>query len=191
MLIRELDKFCLVGGTALSLRYGHRISVDLDLFGAMEDFQPEILIDALIHEFGVSFIYDGGGSKWAIFCYIDQIKIDIVNFPHPLIRPIEIIDDIRFLSNEDISAMKINAILGRGKKKDFWDIVELLDHYPLSDIIDFHRQKYPKQMLLISIPQALTYFLDAEESEEPLGLKGQTWEGVKSTIQNKVKSYLM
>lgn len=27
-----LNNFSLVGGTALSLKYGHRISIDLDLF---------------------------------------------------------------------------------------------------------------------------------------------------------------
>ena len=32
MNMPELMEFSLVGGTALSLLYGHRISVDLDLF---------------------------------------------------------------------------------------------------------------------------------------------------------------
>jgi hypothetical protein len=40
MRIPELEHFCLVGGTALSLRYGHRISVDLALF-CNEKFQNE------------------------------------------------------------------------------------------------------------------------------------------------------
>lgn len=30
--IKELSGFSLVGGTALSLKFGHRISIDLDLF---------------------------------------------------------------------------------------------------------------------------------------------------------------
>ncbi len=45
-------------------------------------------------------------------------------------------------------------------------------------------------MLLISIPAALTYFEDAEESEDPVSLKGQSWEGVKKVIQQKVSEYL-
>jgi len=32
MEIEELNQFSLVGGTALSLKYGHRKSIDLDLF---------------------------------------------------------------------------------------------------------------------------------------------------------------
>lgn len=52
--------------------------------------------------------------------------------------------------------MKINAILGRGKKKDFWDIYELLHHYTLEQFIRFHTEKYPSQQLMITIPQADT-----------------------------------
>jgi hypothetical protein len=43
---------------------------------------------------------------------------------------------------------------------------------------------------MITIPQALVYFEDAEESEEPISLKGQTWEGVKKFIQQKVNDFL-
>jgi hypothetical protein len=43
---------------------------------------------------------------------------------------------------------------------------------------------------LISVPQAITYFEDAEESEDPVSLKGQTWEKVKKAIQKKVEQYL-
>ena len=86
--------------------------------------------------------------------------------------------------------MKIQAILGRGKKKDFWDLHELLQHYSLQQIMDWHKQKYPSQMLAISIPHALTYFVDAEESETPVSFKKQTWEGIKKGIQKVVREYL-
>jgi len=92
--------------------------------------------------------------------------------------------------SDDIAAMKVNAILGRGKKKDFWDLAELLKHYSLKDISGFYKQKFPKQELLISIPYALTWFDDADESEDPISLKGQTWETVKKFIQQKVSDYL-
>ena len=93
-------------------------------------------------------------------------------------------------SVEDIMAMKIQAILGRGKKKDFWDIAELLQHYSVEDFIKFHNEKYKAQNLLITVPQALTYFADAEESEDPVSLKKQTWTKVKNVIKAKVKDYL-
>ena len=113
-----------------------------------------------------------------------------MHYPHPLISAIEIIDCIRMYADKDIIAMKLNAILGRGKKKDFWDIHELLEHYSLEEMITFHDLKYPSQNLLITIPQAVTWFEDADESEEPISLKGQNWEMVKKVIQQKVSDYL-
>ena len=67
--------------------------------------------------------------------------------------------------------MKVKAILGRGKKKDFWDIAELLKHFTVKDFIQFHKEKYSTQNLLITVPQAITFFADAEESEAPISLK--------------------
>lgn len=184
----ELAKFYLVGGTALALKYGHRLSIDLDLFS--EVFEKELIIAALQKEFGMSFEYEDTPSDWSIFCFIDDIKIDLVKYPHPLIAPVELIEGIRISSTEDISAMKINAVFGRASKKDFWDIYELLHHYSLEQIVGFHVKKYPKQMLLISIPQALSYFEEAEKSETPVSLKNQTWIEIKELIRKRVSDYL-
>lgn len=187
--IPELTDFYLVGGTALSLKYGHRISIDLDLFGHQE-FDKEKIVTALEKEFKDDFAYEGNPVNWAVFGYIRNIKVDIIKYKHPVIAPVETLDSIRMYSTEDIIAMKLNAILGRGKKKDLWDIYELLHHYSLQQMIELHSKKYPSQQLLISIPQALTYFEDAENSEEPVSLKGQTWDSVKEFIQQKVREYL-
>jgi hypothetical protein len=86
--------------------------------------------------------------------------------------------------------MKIAAIMKRGAKKDFWDIAELLNHYTVEDFISYDIKKYPSQQLLVSVPFVLTYFIDAEETEAPVSLKGQTWETVKKFIQQKVSDYL-
>lgn len=121
---------------------------------------------------------------------IKDIKTDIIHHPHPLIRPVEVVEGVRMFSTEDIIAMKIQAILGRGKKKDFWDIAELLQHYSVQDFVSFHAERYSTQNLFITVPQAMTYFADEEESEDPISLKGQTWEGVKQLIQQNVRTYL-
>ncbi|MEO8148331.1 MAG: nucleotidyl transferase AbiEii/AbiGii toxin family protein [Bacteroidia bacterium] len=189
MAIPALEKFSLVGGTALSLQYGHRTSIDLDLF-CNEKFDNEKIIAELESSFGKEFNYAKTSSLFGIFCFIEKIKVDLVHYPHPIISTPVSIDDIRMYSCDDIAAMKIQAILGRGKKKDFWDLAELFNHYSMDDIIQFHSNKYPSQQLLISIPYALTYFTDAEESDEPVSLKGQTWDEVKNIIQKKVSEYL-
>jgi len=189
MTLSSLQPFSLVGGTALSLRYGHRSSIDLDLF-FHKKFDHTQIIKELESVFGDKFVYKQQHTQFGIFCFIDDVKVDFVHFPHHPIGEMETIDSIRFYSDDDISAMKIQAILGRAKKKDFWDLFELLKHYSLQQIMDWHKQKYPSQMLAISIPHAITYFVDAEESEEPPSFKNQTWEGVKKGIQKAVRDYL-
>ena len=185
----ELASFSLVGGTALSLVYGHRISIDLDLFSDIK-FDQNIVINALRQKFTEGFIYEGEFKHFGIFCFVENVKVDLVPYRHPLIRPIQVIDGIRMFSLEDIAAMKIQAILGRGKKKDFWDIAELFKHFKLKEIIAFYKEKFPSQMLLISIPQALSYFDDADESEDPISINGMDWDAVKDVIRTNVSEYL-
>jgi len=189
MTLPSLQPFSLVGGTALALKFGHRSSDDLDLF-FHEKFDHSRIEKELILEFGNDFDYESGHKKFGIFCYIQKIKVDIVYFPHLPIATFETINKIRMYSIADIAAMKIQAILGRAKKKDFWDLYELLQHYSLQQIMDWHKQKYPSQMLAISIPNAITYFTEADESETPVSFKKQTWEGVKKGIQHAVSDYL-
>jgi predicted nucleotidyltransferase component of viral defense system len=188
MDIPELREFSLVGGTALSLKYGHRKSVDLDLFSENK-FSNGSVISTLENEFP-NFKIENNIEKSGIFCYIENVKVDIVKHPHPLISDIEDIDGIRMYGTPDIAAMKIKAILGRGRKKDFWDLQTLLEHYSVKQVIDFYEKKFFNQHLLIGIAQAIIYFTDAEESETPVSLKGQTWEKVKKQISKKVRDYL-
>ena len=119
----------------MSLCYGHRKSVDLDLF-TNKPFENSDIINVLEKKFKASFINRTTNPRFGIFGFVDEIKIDMIRYPHPLIRPEFSIEDIRMFSTEDIIAMKVQAILGRGKKKDFWDIAELLNHYSVPDFIN-------------------------------------------------------
>lgn len=184
-----LTHFALVGGTALSLKYGHRLSVDLDFFSC-ENFDNENVTKELQKQFGSRLVIRTSPPWIGIFCFVDGVKIDLVKHPHPLLGPVESIDDIRFFSDRDIMAMKIQAILGRGKKKDFWDIAELLRHYSVSDFIQNHQEKYSTQNLLISVPQAMVYFQDAEEDEDPISLRDQSWSSVKKAISGWINAHL-
>jgi len=189
MKIAELKNFSLVGGTALSLYYGHRKSDDLDLFST-NPFDNSTIVSVLEKKFGGSFVNRSTNPHFGIFGFVDDVKIDLIHYPHHLIRPEINVDGIRMFSIEDIIAMKVQAILGRGKKKDFWDVAELLLHFTITDFINFHKEKYASQNLLITVPQAITYFADAEESEDPISLKNQTWDSVKEFISSKVREYL-
>ncbi len=189
MSLKELNHFVLVGGTALSLKFGHRKSVDIDLF-ANRLFDNQELKDFLLVTYP-SFISTSSNQAPGVFGYVNDIKIDFVRYHHyNYIRPVEVMDGIRFISTEDIAAMKIFAILQRAKKKDFWDLSLLLDKFGLENIIKFYFEKFPNNQTLITIPQAILFFDEAEEDAEPVSLRGQTWSAVKKNIQQHVNIFL-
>jgi hypothetical protein len=190
MQMPALEGFSLVGGTALSLRFGHRKSVDLDLFTSGAFVQQEV-IDALANEFGSSFVMTPSRAKWAIFGFIDEVKVDLVNDPQKRIADVLVVDGIRMYADDDIAAMKVQAILNRGVKKDFWDLHELLQHYSVEWIMEKHKRKFPSQLLAVGIPKALIWFDDADNSEDPVALNGLTWEDVKRSIRRTVNSFLL
>ena len=97
----QLNSFYLVGGTALSLRIGHRESIDIDLFSS-SDFDGNELAEHLRKNYGADVKrhkenYASGS--------IGEVDFDFISHKYPSIRPIETIEGIRMMSNQDISAM--------------------------------------------------------------------------------------
>ncbi len=184
-----LKSFYLVGGTALALKFGHRISVDLDLFSVV-DFDKKELIKVLADNYS-TFKYREDNNTIGLFCTINNVKVDLVK--HHWFKTIDKADElegIRMFGNKDLLAMKVSAILKRGQKKDFYDLAELLRIYNITDCIDFYKEKFPTHQVIISIPHAITYFEDAEASPDPVSLNGKTWEEVKKELQKHVRDFL-
>ncbi len=179
-----LSELRLVGGTALALQYGHRSSVDLDLFGKIDIDGYEL--QSILSKYGVLKVENE--TKIIHQYYIDNIKVDVVNYPFEWISPIIEEDGIRLASPVDIAAMKVNAIEGRGTKKDFIDMYMLLQHYSLKEIIAFYQQKYPNYSIFRAL-RSLTYFEDAEDQFMPRMFIEDTWENMKLYITNQVKLY--
>lgn len=186
MSSHELKQFGLVGGTNLSLRFGHRLSIDLDLF-TNEPFDTETIYNKL--EAKYTDILQASQSETMLFLYINQVKIDMVLLPYPYLKPIDEIEGIRLVALEDITAMKLSAIARRGIKKDFWDIAELLDIFSLQEMIDFYKAKYSSRDIF-HLLRSLVYFTDAEAQKDPDPLNDVTWEQVKDKVQNAVERYV-
>src|SRR5580692_329466 len=132
----ELKQFRLVGGTAFSLLYGHRKSIDLDFF-TDRPLEKEILIPALEETFGKITPFNPD-RRYIYQCIIQNVKVDFVSVHDPFLNPIQIIDNIPFADIKDLIALKLNAIKGRGVKKDFWDVAKLLQIYSLTDLFQFY-----------------------------------------------------
>jgi predicted nucleotidyltransferase component of viral defense system len=179
MSCEVFDGFNLVGGTSLSLQMGHRFSIDIDMFGNSEISESEFIEE--LSQFGKVITLKK--SKSIIIFSIDGIKVDFVNYKYPLIDKINTVQNIRLVSDKDIAAMKLNAIAGRGSKKDFIDLYFLLKKYSLDEMFAFYNSKYLDGSEFM-VRKSLNYFDDADNEEMPVMFKEISWEDIKREITN-------
>lgn len=99
------------------------------------------------------------------------------------------IDGVRLASIEDIAALKVNAIIGRGTRKDFVDLFFLLKRFSLKEILSFYEEKYEKKANIQMALRSMVFFDDAESDPMPVMLKPFDWSEAKERIQDSVRQY--
>ena len=188
------DPFYLVGGTSLSLRLGHRKSVDIDLFTNapyrsldFKNFEKyfydeydyyDCLDKTELIGFGRSY-YVGDSEE-------DSVKVDLF-YHDEIIDPCDVIDGIRLASLPDIISMKVDVVSRGGRKKDFWDLHELLDKYSLSEMLEFHKQRHEYTHDRKQILASFKNFAFADDDMDPICLKGKIWELIKLDFDELVE----
>jgi hypothetical protein len=171
----------LVGGTALALQIGHRNSIDIDLFGKLSI--DEIALNEALSNIGK--LIQLKKSKNINIYSLNNIKLDIVNYPYQWIgQPIKT-DTLLLAGLKDIAAMKLAAITSRGTKKDFIDVFFLLNRFSLPEMLDFYENKYHDGSVFLVL-KSLTYFEDADQDETPKMYVEYDWEKTKSKIINEI-----
>ena len=184
------DPFRLVGGTALSLQWGHRMSVDIDIFSDQTygtiDFVS--LGKWFQHKFQYVDVHDFESTRLGTSLFLGQnsheaIKVDIYHCD-PFIRPTLIEDGVRMAADQDIIAMKLD-IIGRnrnqgGRKKDFWDLHKAQDFFPLNVMMELYHERYPYGHSTGELLNGLINFSYADEDFEPICLHGKHWKLIKN-----------
>lgn len=182
-----LKGFNLAGGTALALYNGHRKSADIDLFSDFS-FDTAQMLEDLVQDFDFVLLFSAPNTLRGA---IDDIEVDIIAHRYHLINDPITEDNINILSEQDIVAMKLNAISTSGQRiKDFIDIYYLLDKYDLKTLLSFYMKKYNQKSDLLVL-KSLIYFEDVEESEFPVLLKDPDlkWKDIKRKIEETVINY--
>jgi len=184
MNIAEFSNLRLVGGTSLALQIGHRKSIDIDLFGNV-DFETLDLPKLFAWSRNVNSI---SRSKNINIFSIDNVKVDFVNYSYPWLGDVLNYEGIRLASINDIAAMKLAAITGRGSRKDFIDLYFLLQKFTLKEILKMYSSKYfdGSEYLVL---KSLTYFEDAEKDADTDMIADASWKEVKLKLLEIVKEY--
>ena len=194
MASKAFDDLYLVGGTALALQRGHRISIDIDMFtnalygemktgeikSALVEMFPYVdRLERLDETLMVYSLFVGNSSD-------DCVKLDICYDENPIF-PIVNIEGIRMLSEKDIAAMKLNAIAqDKQRKKDFWDIHDLLETYSIEDMASFALKRFPWSLTLDNIIDGFKRLPLLNDYSEIRCLKGKYWEFVVEDLMEEI-----
>lgn len=153
----------LVGGTALSLQIGHRVSDDLDFF-SVAPLDGMAVQRMLVDKYGfIPTIIEEN----TLIGFIQGVKIDVIYHPFPWLEKAIEEDGFRIATKKDIAAMKMHAIINSGKRpKDFVDIAFLSMHFSYNDIKRLLLRRYPAYDPMMA-DRAVVYFGDIDETLIP------------------------
>jgi len=192
MEIQELHSFRLVGGTSLSLQRGHRESIDIDLFsdapyGSIDFRKIESILRVTFPYFSSSSELVGLGKSYFIGNTEDDlVKLDLF-YTDPFVFPLIMEQNVRFASVQEIAAMKFEVVGQGGRKKDFWDIHELLESYTLNELIGFYLKRYPYNLSKEELMNKIVDFSLAEDDFTPNCYRGKIWELIKLDLEELVE----
>ncbi len=176
----------LAGGTAIALQLGHRRSADLDFFTPTEFIERQ-WEEKLKKNFGFKLLK----RDWQTLTgYIDKVKLSLFFYKARQIAPKEFYGQIPIASLQDLAAIKLDTILGRGTKRDLIDIYFLSQRFTFSKLLTFYQKKYGNlEEREIMLKKALVFFDDANKEEMPEMLVDIKWKDVKNYFLSEVKSY--
>jgi hypothetical protein len=179
-------KFYLAGGTALSLQIGHRLSVDLDFFSQTEDI-PTLRL--ALEKALASFHPILADSAWGNLVYLAQnVRVGFYGYGYDLVAPLvetpvpqgPARHALRLASIEDIALMKLDALLARAARKDFYDLYFICQTISLRRILNLAPKKYPSTRDFESqTVKRLVYFETAEQDVDPQLRSPVSWQQVK------------
>ena len=181
-------RFYLAGGTALALRLGHRRSIDLDFFSATDEVtrrtRQEIL--AALASLSPKAVEDVDGN---LLLEVAGLHVGFFGYGYPLLEPTESAENVAIASVTDIGLMKLDALISRGSRKDFYDLYWIAQQVPLSTLLDLGETKYPyaRDFELMAV-ESLVLFENADRDAPPALLVDVDWEQVRQFFISQAQS---
>jgi len=162
--IKYFSDFYLVGGTALALQIGHRVSEDFDFFRNKElDKKFISKIYQVFRDYNIKFSLRH--SEQMNF-EVDSVKFNFVKYPYSLIFKLKKIRNIRLASVQEIALMKAFTLGRRATLKDYVDLYFILKEkiMSLDKILKGCEKKYKNEFNDRLFLEELTYLEDVGAS---------------------------
>lgn len=140
--LKNFPGYYLVGGTALALQIGHRVSVDFDFF-SKEEIPISLLlkVEEIFKEFKKEIIVN---NPEQLTVKVDGINLTFVKYPFPLIFGLKEYKGIKMLCVKEIAATKAYVLGRRATMKDYVDLYLILKnkYISLEKLIKICQKKY-------------------------------------------------
>lgn len=179
--------FYLAGGTALALQRGHRVSVDLDFFSSSNplDGQKRAVLKTRLSGLGGFQVRQE--TEGILHAVVTGVEVSFLRYSYPLVRRTLRWRGLAVAAQPDIGLMKLGAIIGRGSRKDFRDLREIVRTHPLERLLRLSRRKFSDaEDFLFQASKALVYFADADSGPESRLLKPEPWAEVRRFFEREV-----
>jgi hypothetical protein len=180
--------YYLGGGTAVALHLGHRRSVDFDWFTGVSLDNP-LQLARTIQDRGVG-LQVSTVERGTLHGIVAAVRVSFLEMRYPPLKPPVDWPSFRcaIASQEDLAALKLLAVAQRGSKKDFLDVYALgLQGLSVGQMLAWYCQKFSVADVS-RVLYSLCYFDDADREPMPKMLAIVTWDQVKETIRDWVKS---
>ena len=172
-------RFYLAGGTALALRFGHRRSVDLDFFSSVDEIGQQTRRE-ILNELSPLTPQTLEAVEGNLLLVLRNMHVGFFGYSYPLLAPTDSAEGVAIASPVDIGLMKLDALISRGSRKDFYDLYFILQQIPLSELLVLGRTKYPyaRDFELMAV-ESLVLFDNADRDLQPQLLTNVAWDQVK------------
>ena len=154
-----LEKYVLVGGSALALYVCHRKSEDLDFFTYDDSFDKKEIFDYIQGFENKEVLHQ---SDEQIDLLLDGVKVTFFNARWSFLKP-QKVENFNLSSLESISAMKVNVMFLRAKYRDYYDLYFLVkEGMSLKEIFE-HSKNIVEGINFKLFAIALLYIDDIED----------------------------
>ncbi|KKQ18816.1 MAG: hypothetical protein US31_C0001G0003 [Berkelbacteria bacterium GW2011_GWA1_36_9] len=163
--LKHFPNFYLVGGTALALQIGHRISVDFDLFNSENIPRSLYLkVEKIFKENKIDIIVNNAENLTIL---VDGVQLTFFNYPFEVISPFIIFQDVKILPVVELGALKVYALGRRATFKDYVDLYYILNKKLVSlvEITDLAERKYKDKFDKRLFLEQLIYLEDIKDTE--------------------------
>lgn len=192
--IVSINDYYMVGGTALSLQLELRESYDFD-FCVKSEFNNEILLDELKSIGNVEVVQNQKGTCDVL---LNGVQVSFFYYPNKVLlnfTKAKEMPNLNIASILDIAVMKLVAIGGRGAKKDFFDLYNIIEkcNISINELVKGLKQKCGDNINYVNIIMGLSYFEDAEDEILPKTFVDYNWENIKKffiEFQKKIQKEL-